>query len=79
MATRLSKPVRRETDVTHDGRAIICTMSSEGILLREKGRRTQYLLPYRHAFLQAARLQADAKVAAKPRRRVSRSLLTRGR
>lgn len=85
MATKLTKPVRRETDVTHDGRPIIVAMSSEGIVLREKGRRTTYTLPYRYAFVQAARLHADAKLAAKRAargakpRRVRRSLLTRGR
>lgn len=77
--TRITKRVRRETDETFDGRPIIVALSSEGIILKEKGRRTEYLLPYRRAFMQAAQLHADAQRAAKPRRRsVSRSLL-RGR
>lgn len=79
MATRLNRPVARETDVTHDARPIIVTLSSEGVILREKGRRKSFTLPYRRAFVMAARLEADATVAAKKsKRRVSRSLL-RGR
>lgn len=81
MTTRLTRPVRRETDVTHAGRPIIVVLSSAGFMLREKGRRTTYLLPYRYALVTAARLHADAKVAKrrpKAKRRRRPSLLKRG-
>lgn len=74
--------VRRETDDTHRGRPIIVALSSEGLHLREKGRRTVYVLPYRVAFDKAARLHADDRVAKRrPKRKRTRSakLSTRGR
>lgn len=54
MTTRLNKPVARETGATHDGRPIIVMLSPDGIVLREKGRRTAHVVPYRDAFGVAA-------------------------
>ena len=41
MTTRLTKPVRREVDTRRDGPLII-TLTPEGVVIREKGRRLSY-------------------------------------
>lgn len=69
--TKLTKPVRREVE-TPAGRTLIVTLTPEGVLYREKRRRTSYLLPHGLAFIDAVRLKAAEKVV---RRRVRRGLL----
>lgn len=75
--TRLTKPVFRllvlETRSAHG--EFVISITAEGIYYRQKGRRTKYLLPHGHAFLQAAKLAADARRAERKTRRRSRSLL----
>lgn len=61
--TPLRKPVRRQTDVliTERGRTrpIAFEARREGLALRQKGTRTEYLLPWRVAYLYASRLSGE--------------------
>lgn len=71
-----TRPVRRE--VTRErGRDLIVRLAPEGIYLREKGRRTAYLLPYGVAYVRGAMLAADQlrrdKAAARKERAKARS------
>lgn len=61
MATHVesSRPVRREVR-TARGAALIVELGPHGITLREKRRRTSFLLPYGVAFQRAAALAAEA-------------------
>lgn len=66
LITAVRTTTRREIPpATARSRPLIVTLRPEGLYLREKGRRTSYLLPWGRAYVQAARLAADAKVAAK--------------
>ena len=51
--------VRREVRTTR-GQALVVTLAPEGMWIREKGRRTAYLMPYGIAYQQAARMAVDA-------------------
>jgi hypothetical protein len=51
--------VRREVS-TGRGQALVVTLSPEGAWIREKGRRTAFLLPYGVAYQYAARMAVDA-------------------
>lgn len=87
MATRLApgKKVAREVHAALHG-ALVVTMTAEGLYLREKGRRTAFLLSWGSAYLIAGKAAAtgratlDAAPKAKRRvvTRVSRGLLTTG-
>lgn len=69
---RDTRPVTRKVTTAH-GKALIITLTPDGISVREPRRRKSFLLPYGVAFLQAIRID----VAAQPRRRtrVRRGLL----
>ncbi|MCW5591024.1 MAG: hypothetical protein KIS74_02895 [Burkholderiales bacterium] len=56
--------VQREVR-TARGEPLIVRLSPEGIWLREKGRRTAFLMPYGSAYLRAAMLAAEADKRAK--------------
>jgi hypothetical protein len=67
--------VRREVR-TARGQALIVTLAPEGMWVREKGRRTAFLMPYGVAYQRAAMMAADAdrreKAAARKARRAAR-------
>ena len=67
--------VQREVR-TQRGQALVVRMSPEGLWIREKGRRTAYLMPYGVAYLRAALMAADAdrraKAAARKAKREAR-------
>lgn len=76
MATKLTKPVSRETDKTYIGRNVIVTLAPAGgsqtevlIGLRLKGKRTQYVCAlsdvYRMAALWHGQKEAKARREAK--------------
>lgn len=52
--------VRREVRTVR-GQALVVTLAPEGAWIREKGRRTAYLLPYGVGYQYAARMAVDAK------------------
>jgi len=75
--TKLSKPVSREVTGL-DGKPMIATLTAEGLLLREKGKRKAFLMPYDYAYARAAMLEADrirAHGGTKRRPKVKRGLL----
>lgn len=79
MTIRLHKPVARVVETDRYG-PLVVTLTAEGLVLRQKGRRTRYLLPYGYAYVRGATLAAQAIVASKPaRKKVRRSLNLRGR
>jgi len=53
MATKLTKPVTRETDVTHfekGHRNIIVTLQGDCIVFKLKGMKTKHMLPIADAY-----------------------------
>lgn len=75
MATKLAKRVERETP---DGKYVV-TLTVEGIMLREKGRRLAVgPLDYEVLYLQGvrAKVQRDQEQRPKRRKKVSRGLLS---
>jgi hypothetical protein len=64
--TTLTRPVTREV-TTLTGSPLIVTLTAEGIVFREKRRRTRHLLPYGAAFLDAV----ERHVQAERRRRIT--------
>lgn len=56
--TRLTRAVRREVGSVNHG-PLVVMLTEEGIYLRQKARRTKYLLPYGRAYQNAAQLFAD--------------------
>lgn len=85
--TRLKSNVTRVVEVELSlGRVVelAVTLTPSGVVLREKGSRTSYTLPYKSAFNHAGALEANRQRAEKVTRRkvvrVSRGLLaTEGR
>lgn len=71
-----SKVTREVPPLSARSRPYIVTLVPEGIQLREKGRRTAYLMPYGHAYVGAARLHADAE---RRRKALERKLRRGGR
>lgn len=70
MATKLTKPVQRETSNTYRGRPIILTIApgptGETILgMRRKGERTEYLMLLSDAYRISAMRHGTAEKAAK--------------
>ena len=71
MATKLSKPVSRETGKTYGHRAVIITIAPAGsqdealIGLRLKGKRTSYVLALSDVFRMAAFNHGQKEAAAK--------------
>lgn len=68
-------PVRREvTDVR--GNALVVMIVPEGLLIREKGRRTNFLLPHGAAYIHAVKLhvanERRVKLAARKARRAAK-------
>jgi hypothetical protein len=71
MATKLTKPVRREVEVPGHATMIV-TLELHGVSFRPKGRRLELTLPYPRAVLQAAKLKAEETVAERRARRKGR-------
>jgi hypothetical protein len=74
--TRLTKPVRRETATCYQSREIIVTIAPCGgsqtesrIGVRLKGKRTQYVEPLSHLFIEMAHRHADKEKVAKKKAR----------
>ena len=69
--------------LTANGTAIVVALGREGLIVREKGRRTRFILPYGIAYLSAVRLEvarraaerSPARGAGKPPRKQRRSRL----
>jgi hypothetical protein len=77
------EPVTRDSRVSRfvtgtNGHTYAVTIAPDGILIREKGKRTTYTVPYVRINLLGAQLMADLVRGEKPKRRRRRSLL-RGR
>jgi len=78
MPVKLSRPVARIVSARAtvrglDGEALVVTMTSEGVYVRERGRRTQYgPVPYGRLYLEAARITAARRDAEKRAARKSR-------
>lgn len=70
--------VRREVTTTR-GEALVVTLAPEGMWVREKGRRTAYLMPYGVAYQRAAAMAADADRRAKAADRKARRAAKAGR
>lgn len=66
------RQVRRSVTTTR-GEVLVVALAPEGLWLRERGRRTAFLLPYGDAYLRAVRLHVDyqrrEKLAARKRTR----------
>jgi hypothetical protein len=74
MATHVTRSsVTRECAALRSGRPLMVKLTPEGIYLREKGRRTSYLLPYGVGYMRAVWLAANALRAAKAAARTERS------
>ncbi len=58
-ATPLTRRVTREGAPARTPRPLVATLTLAGLELREKGRRVSYLLPWGHACVHAAQLEAD--------------------
>lgn len=75
MATKLSGVLKREV-AGMDGKTYIITLTAEGVMMREKNRRTQYgPLDYSFLHFKAAAQTVEAERVRSSRRRVSRSLI----
>lgn len=59
--TRLTRPVRREV-ATLRGMPLVVTLTELGLELREKRRRTSYLLPYGTAYFRAVDLAVQERL-----------------
>lgn len=73
--TKLSKPVRRETDAADRGRLLVVTLhpSAGGtIIIREKGRRKGFSLPVLTVYRLAAQAFGLAEKDRKRKERVER-------
>lgn len=67
-------PVRREVEDIR-GNSLVVAVRPEGLWLREKGRRTAYLLPHGAAYSLAVKLAVEAeRRAKKSARKVRRSV-----
>lgn len=80
MATRLQRPVKRVVPTRRDGELVI-TLTSEGVMVRQKGRRTSYgPIPYGKLLLDGARMYIAAekqrKAAARAAKRAARMAST---
>lgn len=76
MATRLTRNVTRVVPTRRDGDLVV-TLTNEGVMVREKGRRTTYgPIPYGKLLIAGARdfvaAQKAAKVAARQAARAAR-------
>lgn len=76
--TVVDRPVRRKVTSAY-GKKLVATVTPEGLYVREHRRRTSYLLPWGHAFVQAAKLAADRIRAEKAAERKTRTAVKRGR
>jgi hypothetical protein len=75
MATKISKPVRREAFAPKWGNLII-TMDAAGISIREKGRRTTYgPVPFGVIMMQGAKMKAVEAAREKAARKAERKAL----
>ncbi len=75
MATRLSKPVTRETAAHWERRPIMASMTLDGIMLWKKGTRTRYTLPFEAAYWSAVKLAAEEILRQKRAEREARRKL----
>jgi hypothetical protein len=71
MATRCTKPVRREVNSRRYG-ALIVSITPEGVTYREKGRRKSYTLEHGAAYQRAVLIEVNAQLAAKKAERAAR-------
>lgn len=62
------RQLRRSVNTTR-GEVLVVALAPEGIWLRERGRRTAFLLPYGDAFMRAVRLHVDAQRREKAAKR----------
>jgi hypothetical protein len=77
--TKATRPVAREVQSRHG--PLIVTVTSAGLVVRIKGKRTSYgPITWEQVFSLGAKLTADAAVADKQqKRRVSRGLMKAGK
>lgn len=68
---QIDRPVRRRV-LSTSGKALVATMMPEGIYMREKRKRTAYLVPWGHVFVQGAKLAADRRRADRLAERAAR-------
>lgn len=74
MATKLTKPVRREVEVPgHGNGTMIVTIDRDGVSFRPKGKRFTLLLPYPRAVQTAAEIKAAQLIAERKAKRARRA------
>jgi hypothetical protein len=74
MTTRLTKPVAREVMTRRDG-PLIVTLTPEGVVLREKGRRLSYPpIAYGKLLIDGARLHVQEQKTQKAEARAMRRI-----
>jgi hypothetical protein len=77
-------PVSRDSRVARfvtatNGKDYAVTIAPDGVLIRERGRRTTYTVPYTRLHLLGGQLMAEMTRGEKPRRRRKPGGLLRGR
>lgn len=75
--TELTKPVTRFITVADLERrgsieVLAVTLSGEGLIMRKKGKRTRYVLPFTSAWWRAADLEAQRQMREKKAARAAR-------
>lgn len=70
---------RAHAGLGHHPPPLVVELKPEGVYLREKGRRTGYLVPYGVAYITGARLEADRIRREKLAKRQERKALRGGR
>ena len=69
--THVERSTVRRAVTTQRGQTLVVTLAPEGAWIREKGRRTAYLMPYGVAYQQAARMAVDlTRRTKKAKRRI---------
>lgn len=69
MATRLQRPVTRVVDTRKHGELVV-TMTTDGLVIREKGRRTAYACPsYGELYQRAVHAEVESRKRSKRTRR----------
>ena len=64
MAKVLTTAIRREVHTREYGELTV-TFTAEGVYMRQKGRRAEYLLPYGTAYFLAVKAEVDSQRAVK--------------
>lgn len=66
--TRLTRDVRRETSAVVQGRELMAELGRYSLTLRQKGKRTAYVIPLEAAYMLGAKLARRELDAAKKKK-----------